>query len=126
MSYQLDVSIPGLPPINSATAMHWRKRAKLRSHWKREVWYAVTGKKPPTPLQRSRVVITRNSAARPDPDNLTDTSKFLLDALVELGIIEDDSNEHIELEVLWEFAQQGKGFVRIQVDEVEGGSCGRD
>ncbi|MCR9093442.1 MAG: hypothetical protein NXI30_04440 [bacterium] len=116
--YRLEIDLPGLPPINSADALHWSTRGKKRKLWKRLVWAQVVGKKPPAPLSRARVTITRCSSVEPDPANLGEGAKFVLDGLVECGVLADDNRETIGMpELLWEPAPAKKGHVRVVVIE---------
>lgn len=53
------------------------------------------------------VTITRKSVGvEPDPDNLTASAKLILDALQRVGVIKDDSPQHISLTVKWERAKK--------------------
>lgn len=55
------------------------------------------------------VTITRSSCGKaPDRDNLYGSMKPILDAMIDAGIILDDSPEHITLEVKWQKANKRK------------------
>lgn len=116
--YEIEIRLEGLPPINSADAPHRFVRHKARKLWKRLIWASVVGRKPEKPLSHARVHITRCSSAPPDPANLGEGAKFLLDGLVDAGVLEDDSARVIGMPKLdWEMAPPKKGHVRIRVWE---------
>ena len=116
------LSIPGLPPINTASSRgsHWAF-AKLKRKWESHVCAAVLttlGRWPDKPLTRALVTITRCSASEPDYDNLVQGGKFLLDGLIKAGVIVDDSPAVIgRPEYRWQQAAPGAGSVRIQVED---------
>lgn len=119
MTYRLDLTLEGLPPINSADARHWRTRHRHRKLWKRRVWAATFAHKPSAPLSRARVQITRASSVEPDPANLGEGAKFLLDGLVESRIIADDDRATIGMpDLRWIPAPPKQGRVRIVVEEL--------
>ena len=116
--YRLEIDIEGLPPINSADAPNRWKRHKQRKLWKQLVWAHTIGKRPSAPLPRAHVSITRCSSVEPDPANLGEGAKFILDGLVESGILVDDDRMTIGMpDLLWEPAPPKKGHVRILVEE---------
>lgn len=117
MTYRLDISLPGLPPMNSADATHWRTRRAIRLKWEAAVWHATIGKRPEKPLVQARVTIVRRSTREPDFENLTQGGKFLLDGLVRCRVLADDSPAIIgQPTYLWEKAPPRKGHVSITVE----------
>lgn len=117
----LDLTLPGLPPLNSADGLSRWTRRKMRDRWVRLVQGEVlaSGQKPPKPWTRARVRITRCSAVEPDADNCYFGAKFLLDGLKAARVIEDDRPSCIGTPVCdWEFAPRGAGRVRIHVEPV--------
>lgn len=121
MRYELTVDIPGLPEtINEVLAMKLRARMSRKAYWKEMVWGSVQGKKPPAPIKRAQLTLTRFSSTRPDPDGLTSTFKHLIDGLVIARVLENDRFENIGFPTyLWESRPKGKGFVRIHLVEVQ-------
>ncbi len=123
VSYTLDVTLPGLPRINSARGVHWRAKVAERKRWLWALKAFIPAKRRPTaPLEHARVVLTRMSTHEPDFDNLAESFKIPLDMLTVahgrgLGILLDDSPRHIEVEYRWVKAKRGKGAVRIEVSE---------
>jgi Holliday junction resolvase RusA-like endonuclease len=88
--------------------------------WKRKVWAAVWPLRPPEPLKKARLTLTRHSSVRPDSDNLTFSFKAIIDGLVEARVLEDDSFKHIGFpDYRWEKAKKSEGHVSIKVEELE-------
>lgn len=121
MSVVLDVTIPGIPPINSAGhhgGNHW-SRTQIKRQWESKICVAVLdalGRWPEAPLDRAEVTLIRRSASEPDFDNLVGAQKFILDGLVKAGVIADDSPKVIgRPDVRWEFAPRGQSETRIVV-----------
>lgn len=121
----LDLTIPGLPPMNTAGphgGSHW-SRTRIKRQWEGHVCAAVLtalGRWPAAPLERARVTITRCSTREPDFDNLAQGGKFILDGLVKAGVLADDSPKVIgRPEYLWEPAPAAQGCVRVRVEEVD-------
>ena len=118
--FKFAFELEGLPPMNTADGMHWRKRNKLKIDWEARVYYAVIHDRPENPLPKARVSVTRCSTREPDFENLAQGGKFLLDGLVKAGVIADDKPSVIgQPEYLWIKAKPKHGSVRITVEEVE-------
>lgn len=117
----LDLTLDGLPPMNTADRTHHWSAYRLKRAWEGKVCAAVLhelGRWPERPLDRARVTITRCSTREPDFENLTQGGKFLLDGLVKAGVLADDSPKVIgRPEYLWEAAPRGAGSVRIRVED---------
>ena len=119
MSYSLEFTINQLPPMNTADGMHWRKRHKIKKSWEVLVWQEILNRRPILPLAFARVSITRHSSVHPDFDNLVQGGKFLLDSLVQNGVIRDDKPGVIgHPEYNWVKAAPSKGKVVVHVHEV--------
>jgi hypothetical protein len=76
--------------------------------------------RPEQPLKYARVTVTRVTAAsrHPDPDNLAFCSKGLVDALVSIGILEDDGPE-VERVWRWIRGPRRKPETRILIESVD-------
>lgn len=124
----LDLTLDGLPPMNTADRTHHWSAYRLKRAWEGKVCAAVLhelGRWPERPLDRARVTITRCSTREPDFENLAQGGKFLLDGLVKAGVIADDSPKVIGRPTyLWERAPRGGGCVRINVRPVGGVEIG--
>ena len=86
-------------------------------------WLAVDAGLPPRPLERIRFETCRFSALEPDEDNLRASYKHVLDALVRIGVVVDDSTRHVELPTpRWQRIPSGRGrlgWVEIHVTQLE-------
>jgi len=92
------LNIPMVPPsANVYIRQHWATRAKLRDEWHLAVW-ALCNEARVTPLDKCTINCTiyfRDKRKR-DLDNFEFTLKKLIqDALVRIGIIPDDTPDHI-------------------------------
>lgn len=56
---------------------------------------SLGNQKPVEPFKKAKIHYYRYSSACPDFDGMVDSFKHVQDALIELGIIEDDSMNHI-------------------------------
>lgn len=120
MGYHLKINLPGLPPLqNKLNTMHWTQRTSSNKKWFKWVMLSISLKKPIKPLSKAKVTFTRGSAATPDSDGLQGSFKAIRDALVKLGILEDDSPKHLDAHYVWIPAPRSKGYVSIEVEEVE-------
>jgi hypothetical protein len=118
--YILDVTIPGLPPtINRSGRMHWAIQARNVRDQKDKVRSYIRGFIPRKPLKRAKLTLTRFSASPIDADNLANSFKSTVDSLVECGVLADDKMKNIGIpDYRWEKAERGKGYIRIQVEEI--------
>jgi hypothetical protein len=120
--YWLEFQVPGLPRMANASG---RSRGfwvinNERKQWKAAVAGALAGrKKPDQPLKRAKVTCTRYSSSAPDFDGLVAGFKPIIDALVDLGILEDDSMKHIGVPTFhWEPVKPKQGCIAVTVQEV--------
>lgn len=76
---------------------------KEKKQWARKIRRVVGDNKPELPFKKSIVTLTYyfKTRHRRDPDNYS--GKFLLDGLVEAGVIEDDSFNHIDLVIVGKY-----------------------
>ena len=110
MTDRIAFTLPLLLPLpNRRRGTHWAVLSKERKHLAAEIWAALAGRVPPSPLPRARVTIWRHSVQEPDTDNLYASCKGVLDAIQPatdrrtygLGIIVDDKPSVCELRALW-------------------------
>lgn len=118
--YEIEFVIPGLPAMpNVLMYRHWAVKRKNALHWKRMVAYAVSGKKPKSPLEKATVYLTRVSAREPDWDNLAASFKHVIDGLIVAQILADDSTKTIgQPKISWEKAAPKSGYIRVKVIEL--------
>lgn len=111
--------IPELPPSNNkyiGRNQRWAYQAeKQRWHW---LVAAALTERPARPMERARVTITYffPTKGRRDPDNYA--GKMLLDPLVRLGVLADDSFGHVEL-VLVGCYDKAEPRTEIEVEEMK-------
>lgn len=119
MKYRLSVTLQGLPrTYNSLGRTHWAVKANEAKKWRKEVAYTVIGEKPPAPLTRARLTLTRHSSSCPDYDGLVSSFKGCIDGLKDGKIITDDKMNNIGAPTyLWGKAPPGKGWITIEVEE---------
>lgn len=120
MNYSAEATIDFLPPMsNMLLRGNWRKRHGLTLKWKFYTSLAFANKRPPEPLTKAKLTLTRHSNRRPDHDGLVSGFKAIIDGLVETGVIQDDSFEVIGTPIyLWEKAPNRKGFVTVRVESI--------
>ena len=92
--------IPPPPSLNVMLNMHWGRRTKLKRRLVKEVWAQVAGSKHHkwVPLPRGQMVIhaTRYAIRLLDGfDNYPGSLKWVVDALVKLQVIRDDTDEYL-------------------------------
>lgn len=115
-NYELKLEIKKLPKTPNAIgkASIWQSHAE-RHLWKRAIAAAIPIKeRPPMPLEKAELVLTRHSSVEPDLDNLYSSFKFVIDALVHTGIIEDDKPSKIDLKCKWQKAKRNEGKITIE------------
>lgn len=120
--YRLEFTMAGLPKTTNAKRGfgHWSQYYKESVKWKKNILPYLISKRPEAPLQKAKLTLVRGSSVEPDFDNLVSSFKHLIDALVDARILVNDRCENIgQPSYAWEKAQQGKGYVRILVEEIE-------
>ncbi len=92
-------SIPtNLPSLNALLRMHWAKRRRIKNEVGALVAFAVPpGCKLSAPVKRSAMIV-RHGGKTLDADNLAGGHKPLVDYLVELRLLWDDSPKWAALE----------------------------
>lgn len=80
--------------------------------------YAVFGKQPQFPLKKAVVTLTRCSVRTMDADNCRSSFKPVLDALVKVKVLADDSFDVIgEPKVVQEKVRLNAGKIKVRVEE---------
>jgi hypothetical protein len=123
MSYRIEFELAGLPQMANIQngKSHWRHQHKEAQKWKGAAMLAASSKgKPPRPLTRASLTLTRFSSVCPDPDGLVRGFKHVIDGLVAAGVLENDRYSNIGMpHYRWEEAPPKKGFLRVVVEAVE-------
>lgn len=111
MTEPLTITIPApCEWINSNQRLHRMAKANLTKQWRLAGMVAARGLEPlPTPV---RIVahIWKARAGRYDVNNLADTTKAIVDGLVDAGLLVDDSFRHV---IGPDHRHGGKGEPRI-------------
>jgi hypothetical protein len=110
------LEIPRIPESpNELRRFHWRHRHRHDKMWKEEVYWASLPHRPDSPLAKAHITIDRRSWGRLDPDNLTSSMKPVVDALRYARVIENDTEDHIKLDVT---QSRGAPLTRIEIQPV--------
>lgn len=120
-TYAIEFAIAGLPKTpNALLGAPWQVRAGHAKKWQRYVELAIglNGALPATPLKRAEVWLTRCSSGSLDDEGLRGSFKAVVDALVRLGVLEDDSPKHMLAHYAHEKAAPRGGSIRVRVEEV--------
>lgn len=121
-AYTMTLSMPGLPQLNAAANRHWRIRAREARHWREVVSAGVKASAeglPESPIQTCALLCERRSSTEPDDDNLVFSFKQIVDAFIELGIVVDDSPEHVGYRRYhWSRVPKKQGMVEITVVDI--------
>lgn len=94
---------PGLNGNDGLLRMHWSGRKRLAARLELMLMQALAAGQIQVerPKGKVRVTYVRSYRANPmDEDNLAASAKPVLDALVKLGVLVNDSPEHVELKPL--------------------------
>lgn len=90
--YTLKIEIDSLPKsLNKKLRSHFHKNNKENNSWDRMIYFKVLKFKPPTPLIKCKIAIIRHSHRMLDYDGLVGSMKPVVDALVDSGIMIDDT-----------------------------------
>jgi hypothetical protein len=89
------------PSLNELNEMHWGRQEAMRSRYEIELLGNYDSASPwrewPSNLRR-RVTFCRHSPGRLDPTNLAGGMKRLEDAMVNVGILDNDTDNHVSLD----------------------------
>lgn len=111
--------LPGLPKMyNQYKNMHWAAKAQHVRDWKQRVYFKLVATKqiPAKPFNKAKVKLVRCSSAQCDFENLAQSMKPILDALVESGVIIDDNMSVIgRPEYEWQKVKPKGGKIIVSV-----------
>ena len=108
---EIDARIAAALPLHPAA--HWGGRRELVKHGKQTRRTSVGG-------SRRHVRVTRFSSRQPDEISIDAAgAKIALDRLVAADVLGGDSKAWIEREARWERAKPGRGFLRIEVFDLD-------
>lgn len=94
--FDIPVRLPSLNDIIGMNRKHWSSGAKLKKDTDRICGQWIVASKVPVFLDPVHIHFDWYDDGRRDPDNIRTGAKFILDALVRCGKIEDDSQRIIK------------------------------
>jgi hypothetical protein len=77
--------------MNSVLKKSWRARHKWNLEWDSYLWAETRGKLPKVPLARAKITLVRHAHRMLDFDGMVASFKPVIDALVTVGVLSDDS-----------------------------------
>lgn len=97
MTHELTLTIPREWWLTSNQRPHWRAKAVAVANLRVLATAGAQKARLPKGLERVRITahITYPTASRPDPNNAHDTTKPLVDGLVDYGLVADDDHRHV-------------------------------
>lgn len=120
--YHAIVEVPGLPKtVNELGRKHWAIKVKHNRKWEALVIYCLraVATLPKEPLKKVRLEFTRYSSVEPDFDNLVNSFKCVVDALVKHRVIEDDKRAVVGYPTYaWEKCKKNEGKIEIEIREI--------
>lgn len=119
--YFLDITIPGVPKmLTNLKTNGWRAAHFDKLKWKKLIAaYVDAPKRPPEPIKKASIVCIRATARPSDFDNRVSGFKGIIDGLVEIGVLIDDSDDVLVLRQYPHLKVANKdSHVRIIVEEI--------
>lgn len=90
--YKLDLTLHSLPEsLNKGLRAHRMKYQQKNKMWDLLIFGMVRQKLPAQPLTKARLTIVRHSWRQLDYDGLVGSLKPIVDALVDAGVLADDT-----------------------------------
>lgn len=101
---------------NALLRMHWAKRRRYQRGIKEQIWTTIPFRcNNGAPRSKKIVKILYLTKRRQDPDNFVASLKFLIDAMVELELLKDDSPECMALHAEQRKAPKEAYQVRVEI-----------
>lgn len=115
----ITIEIPFLPKrTNQKLGHHWSQKHKEKKLLLNAMRISLGNQKPEAPFKKAKIHYYRYSSSCPDYDGMVDSFKHVQDALIELGIIEDDSMNHIgKPDYDWVKCKPKMGYVKIEITD---------
>ena len=90
--YSLKIEIDSLPKsLNKKLRSHFHKNKKENDSWDRMIYFKCLRLLPVKPLSKAKIKLIRHSHRTLDFDNCVASMKPVVDALVDCGVLSDDS-----------------------------------
>ncbi len=108
-----------LPPNRANAREHWRV-----THRKKKAYYAKTvlallAQRPDLPQVRMTLTATLYVWSKSDPDNATSRLKWAIDSLVDFGLLVDDNEKWLDLQMPKQVVDRKNPRVEIQLTPCE-------
>lgn len=101
---------------NEIKRMHWAVYKKCREEWTLEVMCAMpVGARGQHGNEKKYLEITRYGTKKLDRDNLWGGVKLLVDSIVDMGLMVDDSDEWCHMNVKQEICEPGEERTKIKI-----------
>jgi hypothetical protein len=132
--FLLEFELVGLTRMGNASGRStkfgvvMKEKKELHAHMGRVV---DSRYRPPRPIKRAELQLTRFSSSEPDPDGLVSGFKYVVDGLVHLGILTNDKPQNIGFPYYaHEKCKRGQGKLHVVVkalpnDHDHGPLCSR-
>jgi Holliday junction resolvase RusA-like endonuclease len=120
MLYKIEFEIKGLPKMpNQVLRGHWRNAHNNKVLWHGRVMRKVGRNIPEHPIKRARICFTRLSSVEPDYDGLVGSFKPVLDALVKMGILENDKIANVGAPTYLHIkCAPRSGKIKVEIEEL--------
>jgi len=107
-----------LPSLqNQLNTMHWAKRMREKKLIVGHLLAHIPQGSRKLKAQKAKITLTRFSCKEPDYDGLVGSWKSIIDSLVKLGVLEDDSPKVIGYPTyLWEKTKRGAGKIKVRIE----------
>lgn len=117
----IEIVVPGRqhPSLNTWTRWHWAKKDRKKSEWVEEIgWLCKKYNRPKYKKALVEITYYFDNKHRRDKDNYT--PKFIMDALVEAGIIADDNTDNVFLNWKIKYDKENpRTVIRVENNERE-------
>ena len=105
------------PSNNAVMRMHYRKRTQQHHDYTLEVKSLVSYQEV---FKRCKITVTRHASRQLDWDNMGGGLKFLLDAMVKNGIIQDDNPKCVvSLDLKQEKCRRKEEKTVVEIEDLE-------
>ena len=117
ITYDFNFRLPSLNEYTRACRTNAYVGAKMKSDIEEQLMWAIKAQGIKRPNGRVLVrFVWREKTKKRDLDNIAFAKKFILDAFVHMGVLEDDSQKYVVGFEDW--LVQGEDGVRVTIEEV--------
>lgn len=121
--FVIEYRLPGLNEYTNDNRSHAQEGARVKRETENIIMTFITiakrrGTLKPTPAPVRVNIEWHEKTRKRDPDNIVFAKKFILDALVKCGIIQNDTQKYIR-GFREEIINDTSDFVRVELEDVE-------